>query len=51
MLSLLPFSANVHGNDLEVTRRLGVIPTQAGIHAFTRLVEGLRPRTWLPREM
>jgi hypothetical protein len=43
--------SRLRGNDIEVTRRLGVIPAQAGIHAFSRLAEGIRPRTWLSRKM
>ncbi len=43
--------SRLRGNDLEVTRRLGVIPAQAGIHASSRQSEGLRPRTWLSRNM
>jgi len=43
--------SRLRGNDPDVTCCFSVIPAQAGIHAFTRLAEGIRPRTWLSRKM
>jgi len=41
----------LRGDDEYDVRHAQVIPAQAGIHASTRLDEGLRPRTWLSRKM